>query len=83
MFFSFVVASSIQRKAVTVDEKRKSSLPGAKREAKAKALAADSQLQEEPSSSSLGSTQMGLSADTVKDGSQTVQFFATVDDSEG
>ena len=36
----------------------------------AKALAADSQLQEEPSSSSLGSTQMGLSADTVKDGAR-------------
>jgi hypothetical protein len=48
----------------------------------AKALAADSQLQEEPSSSSLGSTQMGLSADTVKDGSQAVQFFATVDEED-
>jgi hypothetical protein len=48
----------------------------------AKALAATSQLQEEPSSSSLGSTQMGLSADNVKDGSQAVQFFATVDEED-
>ena len=50
----------------------------------AKALAANSppQLQEEPSSSSLGTTQMGLSADNVKDGSQAVQFFATVDEED-
>ena len=81
-FFQLAILASMTKMLETKKaeaQKRPLSMAAAVAAAKAarnaKALAADSQLQEEPSSSSLGSTQMGLSADTVKDGSQTDQFL--------